>query len=64
VTNVGGAWLSANPAEGTIAANGREDVQVRAAGTGLPIGIYKGSVTFLEGSSTWTVTVTYTISQA
>jgi hypothetical protein len=63
VTSGGGDWLSANPAEGTMAAGGSENVQIQAAGAGLQIGTYQGSVTFLKGSAQWTITVTFTIIQ-
>lgn len=63
VTSSGGDWLSANPAVGTIAANGSENVQIQAAGAGLQIGTYQGSVTFLKGSARWTINVTFTIIQ-
>ena len=63
VTNNGDDWLSANPATGTIASNGSENILIQAAGTGLQIGTYQGSVTFLKGSAQWMVTVTFTIVQ-
>lgn len=60
-TNGGGSWLSANPAGGTIAPNGNQNVQIQAASSGLQLGLYSGSITFHKGSATWTVTVSYTI---
>lgn len=62
-TSSGGDWLSVNPAVGTIAANGSENVQIQAAGAGLQIGTYQGSVTFHTGSAQWAITVTFTIVQ-
>ncbi len=63
-TNSGGSWLNINPSNGTIAPGGNQHVQIRAVNPGLPLGVYKGSITFSKGSATWTVTVTYTVVQA
>lgn len=60
-TNGGGPWLNVNPAGGTIALNGGQNVQIRATSSGLQLGLYSGSITFRKGSATWTVTVSYTI---
>lgn len=62
-TSGGGDWLSVNPAVGTITANGSENVQILAAGSGLQIGTYQGSVTFHKGAAQWAITVTFTIVQ-
>lgn len=62
-TNGGGFWLSVNPLGGKFAPDGNAHVQIRAACSGLQLGIYSGSITFSKGSATWTITVTYTILQ-
>lgn len=63
VTGDGGDWLSANPAVGTITLNGSVNIQIQAAGAGLQIGTYQGSVTFFKGPAQWTITVAFTILQ-
>lgn len=60
-TNGGGSWLSVNPPGGMFTPSDNAHVQIRAASSGLQLGIYSGSITFSKGSATWTITVSYTI---
>src|SRR5260370_17255820 len=60
-----GAWLEVTAASQNIALNESEQVQVSVtAGPNVHSGTYRESITFVMGSSIWTVSVSYTIHSA
>ncbi len=60
-TETGGNWLSVSPSSGKIDPNQDENVSVTVVLLTLPIGNYHGTITFTQGSSTWVLTVDYSI---
>ena len=57
-----GTWLDVTAASQSIALDESEQVHVSiTAGPHLHSGTYRESITFVKGSATWTVLVSYTI---
>ena len=59
----GANWLTVNPARGNLSTNTSDNVFIAVSGAGLQTGTYTGQVTLKMGSSTQTVSVSFTLVQ-
>ncbi len=62
-TTDGANWLTVSPARGNLSTNTSDNVFIAVSDAGLQSGTYTGQVTFKMGSSTQTVSVSFTIVQ-